>query len=70
MSDCYFYDVMDRTGYFDEQKFEHICSLCNGGIYSDEDGVRIGDTHFHAMCLEEMGVLKALSMFGIEMEEY
>ena len=63
------YDLLDRAGYFNEQKFEHICPLCNGGIYSDEDGVRIGDIHYHAMCLEEMSVLKALNMFGVEMEE-
>lgn len=64
------YDLLERTGYFKEPTFEHICPICLGGIYKDEDGVKIGDTHYHTMCLEEMSVLKALTMFGIEVEEY
>ena len=64
------YDLLDRTGYFKEPEFEDVCLLCGYGIYKDEDGVKIGDVHFHAACLEEMSGLKALKMFGIEMEEY
>ena len=64
------YDLLDRAGYFNEQKFEHICPLCNDGIYHDEDGVVIKGTHYHAMCLEEMSVIKILNILGIETEEY
>lgn len=70
MSDCYFYDVMDRTGYFDEQPMKYgICPVCNNGIYEDEDSCEVNGKHYHTMCLKEMNVIKLLNMFGIEAEE-
>lgn len=51
-----------------EPRAVYKCSFCGEAITEGEEYITLSDRQYHAECAEDMGVIKALSLLGIEPE--